>query len=780
MRAKKYLLAGLVVVLVAALVMIGITPFGAPRPAPVGSALTGFSAGRAMVVLRQIAAAPRPIGSRRAAEVRRTIVERLSALGLAPHVQTADVVSAENGRVAGTVRNVVARWPGTAPSRTVLLVCHYDSVPVAPGAADDGGGVAALLETARALAAGPRPRNDVVFLFTDGEERGLLGARAFLRDDPWAYGVGIVLNFDSPGSSSPALMYQTSRGNGRLVSELLRAAPHPYTSSLMYEVSRRVPVESDFRPFAAAGVPGMNFGALDGPARDHTGYDSLAVFDPASLQHEGETALALARHFGSLDLWDLHRPDLVYFNVVGSGAVSYRRGLVLPFVGLAAALFGAAVAVAVRRRLLTLQGLGLSLLGTAAALAVALLVMVIAWGMYRTAYEQRVWSETGVVISDLYRVGLVLLCAAVIVAAYSALLRGLRPWDLAVAALAWWLGLAVAIGVAVPGASYLLTWPLAGASLGLLGAALLGDRALSGYAGVAITVAGAAPGLVLMSSSTWLLLMSAGLKDVVTVLAVWLTAGLLVLPLEIVRRGFRWWAPAGLAVGGAVVLMLVGSTVAFDAEHPRFTSIYYRQGERGAAEWQTVDRVDSWTKQFLPDRPRYVPGSGYFPEMGARTTVAQAAPSVHLPPPMLRVLSDATVGDTRTVALRLRSRRGAAVLSVLVQSVVGQLSADVDGRPLWGWDTTIQNATDVRWAFDYYSPPARGIVVTLRFAAGPAVLLRAVDYSYGIPDELAGLYEPRPPGVLPGRIGDGTLAETALRLPAASGARVAPQATGAP
>ena len=774
MRAKKYLLAGLVVGLVVALVVMGITPFGAPRPTPAQSAATEFSAGRAMVVLRQIAAAPRPIGSRRAARVRGSIVERLRALGLAPHVQRADVVSAENGRVAGTVRNVVARLPGTAPSRTILLVCHYDSVPVAPGAADDGGGVATLLETARALAAGPRPRNDVVFLFTDGEERGLLGARAFLRDDPWAYGVGVVLNFDSPGSSSPALMYQTSPGNGRLVSELLRAAPHPFTSSLMYEVSRRVPVESDFQPFIAAGVPGMSFGALDGSAYDHTGYDSLADFHPASLQHEGETALALARHFGSLDLWDLHRPALVYFDVVGSVAVSYGRGWVLPFVGLAAALFVAAVAVAVRRRLLTLRGLSLSVIGTAAALAVALLLMAVAWGMYQTAYEQRTWSETGVVVSDLYRVGLVLVCAAVIMAAYFFLLRRLRPWDLAVVALSWWLGLAIAIGLTVPGASYLLTWPLAGASLGLLGAVFLGDRALSGYVGVAVTIAGAVPGLVLMSSATWLLLMSAGLKDVVTVLAVWLTAGLLVLPLEIVRRGFRWWAPAGLVVGGAVVLMMVGSTVAFDVEHPRFTSIYYRQGERGVAAWQTVDRVDGWTKQFLPDRPRDVFGSGYFPEMGVRTTVAQAAPPLHLPPPVLRVVSDATVGDTRTVTLRLRSRRDAAVLSLLVQSVVGQLSASVDGRPLWGWDTTILNATNVRWAFDYYTPPARGIVVTLRFAAGPAVLLRAVDYTYGMPDELAGRYEPRPSGMLPGRLGDGTLTETALRLPGTPGVTGAP------
>jgi hypothetical protein len=220
--------------------------------------------------------------------------------------------------------------------------------------------------------------------------------------------------------------------------------------------------------------------------------------------------------------------------------------------------------------------------------------------------------------------------------------------------------------------------------------------------------------------------------------------------------------------------MLVGSTVTFDVEHPRFTSIYYRQGERGAAAWQTVDRVDGWTTQFLPDAPRYTFGAGYFPEMGVLATIAQAAPPLRLPPPVLRVVSDLTTGDRRTVRLRLRSPRGAQVVSLLVHSVVGGLTASVDGLPLQGSDTTILDGTTVRWWFDYYAPPAAGVVVTLRFAAGPEVLLRAVDFSYGIPPQLAGQYAGRPPGMLPGRVGDGTLVERTLRLPAATAAAAPP------
>ncbi len=772
---KYSLLAALVVAVVAALVVVGVTPLGVPPPAPEGSAAEGFSAGRAMSLLREIAAAPRPIGSAAAARVRDTIAAELDALHLAPHVQTAAAVSAFNGRVAGTASNVVGRLPGRDSSRAVLLVAHYDSVPASPGAADDGRGVVTLLETARALASGPRPRNDVIFLFTDGEERGLLGVRAFLREDPWAYGAGVVLSFDSPGSSSPVLMYETSSGNGLLVREFAAAAPYPHTSSLMYEVVRRLPIEGDFRPFVSAGVPGMSFGALDGPGYYHTAYDSLANFRAVSLQHEGDTALALARRFGDLDLWDLYREDVVYFDVLGRLVVVYGRGLVLPLVALAAVVLGVAVSLAVQRRLLSLRGLGIAVPVTAAILGVALLVMAVVWGMYRTAYAQRTWSETGVVISDFYRLGLVLLTAAVIVAAYQLLLRRLRPWDLAVGALLWWLVGAVAVAALFPGASYVLTWPLIGASLGLLGAVLLGERALHSVAGVALTLAGAAPGVILMSSATYLLLMSAGLKQVATVVAVWLVAGLLVIPLEVVRRGVRLWLPVALAGVGFVVLMAVGSTVAFDAEHPRFTSIHYRVDKSGVGRWQTVDRIDDWTGQFLQEALRRPFQDAYFPQLGVRSTIVGAAPQVRLAPPVIEVLRDTATGDRRTVRLRLRSPRGAPVISLLVHSVVGALTARVDGLALQGWDTTILDGSTVRWWFDYYAPPPGGVVVTLRFAAGPAVLLRAVDFSYGIPPQLARQYDGRPSGMLPGRIGDGTLVEQTLRLPALKAA--APPAT---
>lgn len=86
-------------------------------------------------------------------------------------------------------RNVVGRLRGTGGGgESLLYLSHWDHLGVcAPeekdricnGAVDNASGIAALLEIAGALAHGPRPKRDVLFLATTAEELGLLGAEYF-------------------------------------------------------------------------------------------------------------------------------------------------------------------------------------------------------------------------------------------------------------------------------------------------------------------------------------------------------------------------------------------------------------------------------------------------------------------------------------------------------------------------------------------------------------------------------------------------------------------------
>jgi hypothetical protein len=78
------------------------------------------------------------------------------------------------------VRTVLAELPGSDPDRVVMVGAHLDSSMEGPGVVDDGTGVAALLELARA-AAGERPVATIRFAFWAAEEIGLRGSIQYLQ-----------------------------------------------------------------------------------------------------------------------------------------------------------------------------------------------------------------------------------------------------------------------------------------------------------------------------------------------------------------------------------------------------------------------------------------------------------------------------------------------------------------------------------------------------------------------------------------------------------------------
>jgi len=218
-----------------------------------------FSASHAYQYLQEIARAPHSMGTAEHERVGSYIVSTCNQLGLATTVQqTVAHVSRGHHLIAGNVQNIIARLKGRHSGKAVLIAAHYDSQPNAPGAGDDGAGVAAMLETARLLRSGPPPANDVIFLFTDGEEDGLLGAHAFVAESPLLKEVGIVLNFEGRGNCGISMMFETNTGNGWVINQFARAAAHPFANSLNYEVYRSLPNNTDYSIFKAAGVPGLN------------------------------------------------------------------------------------------------------------------------------------------------------------------------------------------------------------------------------------------------------------------------------------------------------------------------------------------------------------------------------------------------------------------------------------------------------------------------------------------------------------------------------------------
>jgi hypothetical protein len=242
---------------------------------------------------------PHPMGSEANRAVRQRLLDELRGLGLEVEVQTAEVDR------LGTCHNLLARWPTDAirESRPLVLASHYDSVPAGPGAADAGSCVAALLETVRALKQGPPPTRPFYVLLTDGEELGLVGARAFVRDHPLGRRDAIVLNFDARGTSGASIMYETHAGNLPLIRHVARHFPQPaLCGSAFVTIYRMLPNDTDFTVFQRAGWQGMNFAFIGSPHRYHTPQDRIEHLSLRSLQHHGDNALSMARALMDADV----------------------------------------------------------------------------------------------------------------------------------------------------------------------------------------------------------------------------------------------------------------------------------------------------------------------------------------------------------------------------------------------------------------------------------------------------------------------------------------------
>ncbi len=276
------------IILLAAVLFLSFVGMQPPGPRSVQAPPDQFSAGRALSVLRALMGddVPHPIGGDANAAVRNRILDAFTKLGYSPQTQSA--FDCNDYGVCATVQNVVARIEGTQPGSAVLLAAHYDSVPAGPGDSDDGSSAAAMLEIARALKTEPSPLHSIIFLIDDGEEAGMLGARAFVDSHPWASQVRAAVNIDARGTSGQSIMFETGNANDWATHLFARSVAHPATSSLAYTVYKQLPNDTDFSIFKAARYQGFNFAIIGNEVLYHTPLDNLQNVNSSSLQHQGE------------------------------------------------------------------------------------------------------------------------------------------------------------------------------------------------------------------------------------------------------------------------------------------------------------------------------------------------------------------------------------------------------------------------------------------------------------------------------------------------------------
>jgi hypothetical protein len=289
-----------------------------PPPAPADAPPTSFSAGRAMADIRAMGSVAHPVGSPANAEVRDYLIRRMTGLGLNPVVERGSSFEIRGADIAGgTVDNVIGVLPGRDRSAPALvLMAHHDSVPGSPGAADDTAGVASALEIVRAIKTKGVPERDVMLVITDGEEAGLLGARAFFDQSPLAAHVGYIINMETRGGGGRTVMFETAADDGGDIALYHRTAWMPESNALTVFIYQHLPNDTDFTVAKQHGKVGLNYAFIGRQFDYHSPSSTPAALDVGSLQHMGAqilpTAIALA--FGPLPA---RAPDVVYGNVLG-------------------------------------------------------------------------------------------------------------------------------------------------------------------------------------------------------------------------------------------------------------------------------------------------------------------------------------------------------------------------------------------------------------------------------------------------------------------------------
>jgi hypothetical protein len=676
-----------------------------------------FSAARAEAVLARVEGPqrPHPAGSAENAAVHARLRRELAALGVPvtelrarqcygeprwPAIECADITDL-----------VAEAIPGNG--KAIVLMAHLDSVPAGPGAGDDGSGVATLLETIRALKAGAiSSRHPVIALFTDGEEAGLLGATAFVRNAGWRDRVGIAINVEARGSSGESLLFQTSSGDGALIDLYARSAPRAATSSLYGEIYKFLPNDTDMTPFLNAGIAGYNFAFVGEVAHYHTALDTGANLDPRSLQSGGDAVLGLTRALADKDFASLKSGNAIYLDVMGIGLPRLAAAWALPL----SLLAFAAVALVAWRRRPTVGGLlmppafligavagGFALKGMAALISGHADPSYAEPLMLRLALASGVWSL--------------------------ALLAARRAT--ATASWLWFAGLAVVAAWSLPGLSPYFLFP------SLIAAATLP---------FAITWVPALASLLIWIQLTAAAepLMGLGVTPLFTLPA---AMGLMtVLPL------LRFNRVQAIACGVLALLLTVaaGFVPAYDTIHPQRLNFRYIQAD-GRASWM-VDPVRplpnavgaaasfSQTPRVIADDPAW---RGYVADAGAPRFPSPTATVTHA---------------GADVIVKLQGSQAADGMALTVPAAAGLTRVAVDGSavPVSG--------PARRLLISCASPGCRDATITLtRNQTGPFTLLLS-EQRYGLPPGGERLLKARGTLATPSQSGDLTELVTSLQI----------------
>src|SRR5690349_1836932 len=700
-----------------------------------------FDAGRAKARLAFILGDQRPHPADSAANdmVRARLVATLEQMGLKPIVR--DQVACNDFAKAllvacARVRNVIAVL-GPPSGKALVLSAHYDSVPVGPGAADDGIGVATLLEVGSILKNRPVKR-PIILLFNEGEELGLIGARAFLAD-PLSRNVDSLLNFEARGVTGPAAMFETSQPNGAAISAFASGVRNPSASSMATDVARLIPNDTDVTVYKARGWLILNYGIIGNETRYHSPGDDLAALDPRSLQHMGDQALANATTLA--DGTPQASGNRIFMDVLGRGFVQMP---LIAGVAVFLALLVLFAALAWRRAALV------------RAPAVALAALVGGGAL----------SWLGVTIMDAIRAGTYwrahpeITFVAIYATALFAIVAVMRTLGakLEIERLRvgfWLLFLLLGGGLAIvaPGALiYFLAPPL----LVLIGIALARWYRPAETIGALVAL--------LILYLTWGEVLGA-LEELFSPGPLWIVAPvatLMMIPAVIEAQSMLGQVQRRTALGFAALIALIGWAAAASApaysqdREQRFTIEHVTQVSSGRSSWSVLNDGARLPASYSSAGQWHL---GELPFSERRRWLAQAPALPGIKPPSLQPIETVRSGSERTIEFRLEANGSERIF------LIAPKDAHIAAAGATGFVRRVPTTdTADKFTITCTGRSCDGMEFTIDQSVTKPIVMTLAGSRNGLPDSAAPLVRGRPSFARPQYTPDETLAISRIKL----------------
>ncbi len=568
---------------------------------------TLFSIDNALHHLKNISQKPHFTGSSEHKEVQQYIVNELARIGLKPTIKR-QVAYNKKWKAATTTENIVTKIKGRSKKNALLLLTHYDSHPhSSKGASDAGSGVVTILEGIRAfLSKNKEFNNDIIIVFTDAEELGLLGAQSFVDNHPWASQIKLILNFEARGSGGSSIMLMETNGKNKKLFEEFRKANvnFPISNSLLYSIYKILPNDTDLTVFREhKDINGFNFAFIGDHFDYHTEQDSYERLDRKSLIHQADYLMNSLNYFANSDISNLNSDeDLIFVNFPFIKMISYSYKWIFPLLLFSIFLFAIAYFLGVRKQIISIHNSVFGLVPFLISLLASSGISFLLWQLLLFIHPGYTDMLHGFTYNGyIYMCAFTALTLWVLYKVYS-YFTYIKPTDLFIAPITFGILLNVLVTSYLPGATFLIIPVLIAIIILLISLFLKIKQQPLIYATLSI------PSIYILAPLIKLFPIGLGLKTLfissifITFLFGWLIPILL-------REDYksRWQIVAGLSTFILFIISFINS--GFDVNNKKPNSlVFIENSNTKTSYWATYNNtLDTYTKQIF--NKNYIKGN---------------------------------------------------------------------------------------------------------------------------------------------------------------------------